>query len=105
MGCDHGHGYHGGGCWGPYPWPHGWARGPVDWYEREWTGPEPAYGPEYGPGYGQRFARGPRFAARPSRRTRESEVAQLEAYLADLREELRAVEADLAGLRTGEEAS
>ena len=105
MGC-HGHGHDHGcrGAAGP-----GWGGGPG-------YGADPRYacGPRYdvGPGYGI----GPAYGyepglgvgpARPFRRgaaTRVTAVAQLGAYLASLRDEVSAVEADLAAL-TGEAAS
>jgi hypothetical protein len=82
MGCYHGHGYHAYGCWGP-----GDCRGDP-W---GWEG--------YGPGYGY----GPRFSGRYGAASRETAAARLEAYLASLQDEIRAIEADLAEMRSGGE--
>lgn len=77
------HGWHGCGPWhaGPY-WP-GW-REPPEWYaDPGWTA-----GPRY------RRGRVP---------DRGSDVADLEARLAELREEMRRIEAELLGLRGADE--
>lgn len=86
MGC--GHGYHGHGCWGP-----------GDCHGDRW-GWEPGYGAEsrYGPGFGCRR----RAAGRYGAVSRGAAAAQLEAYLATLRDEVRAAEADLAEIAGGE---
>jgi hypothetical protein len=88
--------HHGYGCYGH----EGWHWG---------CGPEPGYGP--GPGYGwgwdapdedpRSYRRRGRFGGAVSRRTT---AAQLETYLASLREEIRAAEQDLRDLRMTEEA-
>jgi len=78
----HGYGCHGGGgCYG--------GCGDLYWGSRTgyWDEPTP---------YPRRPRLGGASAARLSR------ASQLEAYLADLRDEMRAVEEDLAGIRSGE---
>ena len=79
-----GHGWHGCGPWayGPYPGP---RYEPADWYEEaDWP------------------------VRRPSRRSRrlerETEPEALEARLAELRDELHRVEAELVNLRGAGEA-
>ncbi len=99
MGC--GHGYHGHGCWGP-----GDYCGPR-W---SWGEYEPGYGPGPGPGMSQGYGYGYGPGAGYRRRTagrygtvsRGAAAAQLGAYLATLRDEVRAVEADLAEMTGGE---
>lgn len=107
----YGHGYHGHGCWGPEDC-HGWG-----WGSGYGSGRGYGYGPGrgYGAGFGYRagYGYGPglepgygyrRYAAgRYAPASRSAAAAQLEAYLAALRDEVRAVEADLAEL-TGTEA-
>jgi hypothetical protein len=90
MGCYHGHGYQGHGCWGSGECRGGW---------REWEG----YGPGYGHGRGYGYGYGPSFAGRYGALSRESAAAQLEAYLVSLKDEVRALEADLAEMRAGGE--
>ena len=107
MGCHHGYGY-GHGCWGP-SWAE-WAEAPG--YGQGY-GPGyglGAYGPGYGPGYGHgaygpgqgrgyAYRRGAGFEGARGPLSREATAAQLEAYLAGLRDEVRALEADLEELR------
>lgn len=110
MGCCHGHGYH--GCWGPEWWGpeyeagfapgHGYGPGRghgagYGYGRGEWYGPGGWGGPRRERGYGQ----GRRFARRG---TPVDARVELEAYLVNLREELEAVEADLADLRREEAA-
>jgi len=90
MGC-HGHG-HGHGSCGHDCSGSGWCDEPRGW-ER---GYGPGYGGRAGYGYGRRL--GPRAVSRGTA------GAQLEAYLAGLRDEVRAVEADLAELTAEGEA-
>jgi hypothetical protein len=78
------HGWHGCGPWHGLPYGGGWY-GPADWVEE----------PE------RPFRRRYRGFRRPDRGTAAEE---LEARLADLRDEMRRVEAELSGLRGGEEA-
>jgi hypothetical protein len=84
--------HHGYGCYGHG----GWHQG---------CGPEPGYGP--GPGYGYGWGwDAPDEDPRPYRRrgrpggtvARQTTAAQLEAYLASLRDEIRAAEQDLRDL-------
>ena len=88
MGCYHGHGYEGQGCWGP---------GECHGGRQEWEGYGPGY--SHGRGYGYR----PSFAGRYEAVSRESAADQLEAHLASLRDEIRAIEVDLAEMRAGGE--
>jgi len=83
MGC--GHGWHGCGPWYGPPYGGGWY-GPADWDE------EPD----------RPFRRRHR---RYRRLDRETAAEGLEARLADLRDEVRRVEAELSDLRGGEEAA
>jgi hypothetical protein len=106
MGC-HGHGHWGHGCWsgecwgpGPGYWyaPHaGWAAGPGPWWAAEPPLAEPVGRGPYARRAGYRRYAGP---VSPS-----TAAAQLEAYLASLRDEVRAVEADLAALRGADEGT
>ncbi len=109
MGCCHGHGYHG-GCWGPGWWGAEYEAGCAP---RPGYGPGRGHGPRYGYGRGEWYGPGDWGGARRERGYgRRGRVAQrgtpaddrveLEAYLASLREELDAVEADLAELRREE---
>lgn len=88
MGCNHGHGYHGRGCWGPDD-----CRGDP----RDWEDPEPGYG------YRRGYAYGPRLAGRGAEFFRGTTASQLETYLATLQDELRAIKADLAAMRSGDQ--
>jgi hypothetical protein len=90
MGCHHGYGYEH-GCWGP-PWAD-LAEGPGYGAGYALGG----FGPGYGRGYGYR--RGAGFGGVRGPLSREAAAAQLEAYLAGLRDEVRALEADLDELR------
>jgi len=81
MGCRHG--YHGHGCWGPG------------------CGGGYGYGAEYGPYWGVEY--GPRVTGRYGAPSRSAAAARVEAHLASLRDEVRAVEADLAALRGADE--
>jgi hypothetical protein len=84
--------HHGYGCYG-----HG------GWYGG--CGPEPGWGP--GPGYGYGWWDAPYDDPLPYRRrtrpmggaARQSAASRLEAYVASLRDEIRAVEQDLRDLR------
>jgi hypothetical protein len=82
MGCWHG-GYHGCGPWYGPPYGAGWYE-PVDWYEEA-------------PAFSRRRRRYRRFE-------REASAEDLEARLADLRDEVRRVESELSDLRRQEEA-
>jgi hypothetical protein len=55
----------------------------------------------YGPGHGRGYGYGPRVAGRCGGVSPETTAAQLEAYLASLQDEVRAIETDLADLRAG----
>lgn len=81
MGCSHG-GYHGCGPWYGPPYGAAWYE-PVDWYEEA-----------------------PAFSRRRRRRKfeREASAEDIEARLADLRDEVRRVESELSDLRRQEEA-
>lgn len=83
MGCWHG--WHGCGPWHGPPYGGGWY-GPADWDE------EPD----------RPFRRRYRRYRRPDR---ETAAEELEARLGDLRDEMQRVEAELTGLRGGEEAA
>lgn len=83
---------------------HGYGYGCHGYDDRHWgCGPGPGYGPEpgWGPGWGA-----PDDDPRPYRRRgrlggavpRRTAAAQLEAYLASLRDEIRAIEQDLRDL-------
>lgn len=90
-----GHGYHGHGCWGPGEchderW--GWGGYGYGGY---------AGGRTAGPGRGFGYSPGPHPFGRPGPVSREVAAAQLEAYLATLRDEVRAMEADLAEMTSG----
>jgi len=90
--------HHDYGCYGHGGWH--WGCGPDQGY-----GPGPGYG--YGPGWAS-----PDEDPRPYRRRgrlggvapRRTTTAQLEAYLASLRDEMRAVEQDLRDLGITEDA-
>jgi hypothetical protein len=97
MGC-HGHGYSGHGCWQGERW-----EGARTGYGRRW---------DEGSCLGEPYVRGPyvrRGSPQPygaSRVSPTAAAAQLEAHLAALRDEMRAVEADLAEMRAaGERAT
>jgi len=94
MGC-HGHGYSGHGCWQGERW-----EGAVSGYGPRWD-EESCYGESYvrGP-YARRVSSRPYAASRVSPTTA---AVQLEAHLAALRDEMRAVEADLAEMRSASE--
>ena len=97
MGC--GHGYQGHGCWGPgdrWGWQGGWEPGSGYGY-----GPGYGWGP--GHGYGRSVAYGRPFAGRPRAASQEAAAMELEAYLTSLKDEVRAIEADLAELRVSGE--
>jgi hypothetical protein len=79
-----GHGWHGCGPWYGPPYASGWYE-PADWYE------------EAGPPF-----RGRR---RYRRFEREAPADELEARLADLRDEVRRVESELSELRRREDAA
>jgi hypothetical protein len=83
MGCWHG-GFHGCGPWYGAPYGAGWYE-PVDWYEEA-----PAV---------------PRRHRRYRRFERNASAEDLEARLADLRDEMRRVESDLSDLRRQSEAA
>jgi hypothetical protein len=55
-----------------------------------------------GYGYGRGYDTGPRLFGRRGPANRDVAVAQIEAYLASLRDEVRAIEADLAEIRGGQ---
>jgi hypothetical protein len=78
-----GHGWHGCGPWYGPTYDRGWY-GPTDWYE------------EAGP---------PLRSRRYRRSERDASADELEARLADLREEVRRVESQVAGLRRQEESA
>ena len=98
MGC-HGHGHWGyggwhGDCWGPGPGScYEYGFGPR-WDEEGWFAEPFIRGP-----WGRRAGMGRYAASRASRAT----AAQLEAHLAALRDEVRALEADLAEMRAAGE--
>ena len=97
MGC-HRHGYSGHGCRQGERW-----EGAGSGYDPRWD-EESCYGEPYlrGP-FARRVSPRPYVASRASPTTA---AAQLEAHLAALRDEMRAVEADLAEMRAaGERAS
>jgi len=101
MGC-HGHGHWGyggwhGNCWEPGPghcYDYGYGHGP-GWDEEARFAEPFVRGP-----YGRRTSMG-RYAA--GRASQATTTAQLEAHLAALRDEVRAVEADLAETRAAGE--
>lgn len=98
MGC-HGHGHWGyggwhGDCWGPGPgYGYGYGCSPR-WDAEGWFAEPVIRGP-----YGRRMDIGRYAASRASRAT----ATQLEAHLAALRDEARAIEADLAEVRAAGE--
>jgi hypothetical protein len=89
--------HHGCGCYG---------HGDTHWG----CGPGPVHGPGYGYGYGYGWD-APDDDPRPYRRrgrfggavARQSTATQLEAYLASLRDEIRAAEQDLRDLGMAED--
>jgi uncharacterized small protein (DUF1192 family) len=82
MSCSHGwHGWHGCGPWYGPPAGAGWYE-PADWYEE--AAPMP-----------RRQGRYPRFE-------RESSAGELEARLAELRDEVHRMESELSDLRRQE---
>ena len=90
MGWCHGHGY-GHGCRGP------------EWADREYGyGAGHGIGYDYGRGYGYGYGGGygRRFGGYGVA-SRGTAAAQLEAYLSTLRDEVRAVEAELAAMGAG----
>jgi len=91
MGC-HGHGYGRHGCW----------DGPGSAYDPRWD--DDCCGEPYGRGpFARRVSVRPYVAGRVAQTTA---AAQLEAHLAALRDEMRAVEADLAAMQAaGERAA
>ncbi len=97
MGCYHGH-WHGHGCWGPGWWDAGYGCGPG-----HGCGPGYGYGAGYGHdrSYGPRYRSGRRRSGRYPTVSREAAAAEMETYLASLRDEIRAVESDLADIAGG----
>jgi hypothetical protein len=83
MGCWHG--WHGCGPWNGPPYGESWY-GPAEWYEET--------------------ERPLRRRHRQYRRLdREAAAEELEAQLADLRDQLRRIEGELSAVRSGEEAT